>query len=113
MKKYTFCKNDGSIKKSYIEMCKYLVDGRIQHQTITVGRHDEIIDEYDCYITKAINLPARIQRQYIKNIHEICSNFDVMTKEWVYPDLQVELHGEDVDELLQVLTDLLRGNSLF
>lgn len=104
---YTFCKKDGTIKKNYIGMCKYLITAKMQHHEITVGRHNEIVDEYDCYTTPTLYLCAEAQRRYIKNIHNICSNFDVNIHEWVYPDLSIDLLGDNVENMLEILKTLL------
>lgn len=110
MKKYSFCKKNGQIKQFYIPICKYITSAKISDHVITVGRHDDVIDRYNCYTTPRLELSASNRRNYVIKIQEICSNFGVTTKEWhSYRDLSVELHGENVKEMINKLRKLLEG----
>lgn len=105
--KYTFCRKDQTIKQYYIPVCKYIVKAKITTHEITVGRSDTVIKKYSCYTTPNIILSSRKQSNYITKIREICSNFNVITKEWLYPDLSVELYGENVKNMIDILNDFL------
>lgn len=110
MKKYSFCKKNGQIKQFYIPICEYITSAKISDHVITVGRHDDVVDKYDCYTTPRIELSASDRRNYVTKIQEICLNFGITTKEWYScRDLSVELHGENVKEIIEKLRDLLEG----
>ena len=52
-------------------------------------------------------LYAKDKCSYVAKIKDICSNFDITTKEWYsYMDLTVELHGK-VEEMIKELNNLL------
>ena len=105
---YTFCKKNGQIKHFYIPICEYIIQATIQEHRVLIGRYDNTIDEYKCYTTPRLKLSSSEQRSYKSKIDEICSNFMVDTKYWYgYKDLSVELHGENVEEMLMSLTQLL------
>lgn len=108
MKKYSFCKKNGQIKKFYIPICKYIISANISDHIITVGRYDDVVDRYSCYTTPRIELSACNKQNYISKIQEICSNFEIITKEWYsHNDLTVELHGENVKGMLDELRELI------
>jgi len=110
MKKYSFCKKNGQIKQFYIPICEYITSVKIDNHVVTVGRHDDVVDEYKCYTTPRIELSTSNRRNYVAKIQEICSNFGITTKEWYsYSDLSVELHGENVREMVDKLRELLEG----
>lgn len=114
MKKYSFCKKNGQIKQFYAPICKYITLANIDDHVVTVGRNDEFIDRYDCYTTPRITLSTSDRRNYVIKIQEICSNFDVTTKEWYScRDLSVELHGENVKQMIEELTVLMGGELPF
>lgn len=104
---YTFCKKDGTLKQNYIRVCEYLVKGKVEKHDISIGRSDEVIEAYNCYTTPRIKLYAKDKCSYVAKIKDICSNFDITTKEWYsYMDLTVELH-EKVEEMIKELNNLL------
>lgn len=108
MKRYSFCKKNGQIKQFYIPICEYIASAKIDNHVVTVGRHDDVVDKYECHTTPRIELSASDRRNYVIKIKEICSNFTVTTKEWYsYHDLSVELHGENVSEMIGKLRELL------
>ena len=110
MKKYSFCKKNGQIKQFYIPICKYIVSAKIDNHVVTVGRHDDVIDRYKCYTTPRITLSAPNIRNYVTKIKEVCSNYDITTREWYSCcDLSVELYGENVKEMIEELMCLLEG----
>lgn len=110
MKKYSFFKKNGQIKKFYIPICEYIVSAKIDNHFVTVGHHDDVVDKYECYTTPRIELSSNDRRNYVIKIQEICSNFAVTTKEWYsHHDLSVEFHGENVNEMIDKLKELLEG----
>lgn len=110
MEKYSFCKKDGKIKQFYIPICEYIISAKICEHIVTIGRHDDVVDKYECYTTPRIELSASNRRNYVVKIQEICSNFSITTKEWYsYRDLSVEFHGENVKEMIGKLRELLEG----
>lgn len=110
MKRYSFCKKNGQIKQFYFPICEYITYADIDNHVVTVGRHDDVVDKYECYTTPRIELSTSDRRNYVIKIKEICSNFGVTTKEWYScRDLSVELHGENVEEMIKELRDLLEG----
>ena len=110
MKRYSFCKKNGQIKQFHIPICEYITYADIDNHVVTVGRHDDLVNKYECYTTPRIELSTNDRRNYVIKIKEICSNFGVTTKEWYsYRDLSVELHGENVEEMIKELRDLLEG----
>lgn len=110
MKKYSFCKKNGQIKQFYIPICEYITSAKITDHVVTVGRHDDVVDRYNCYTTSRIELSASDRRNYVSKIREICTNFGITTNEWYsYRDLSVELHGENVKEMIDELRGLLEG----
>lgn len=110
MKKYSFCKKNGQIKQFYIPICEYITSAKISDHVITIGRYEDIVDRYNCYTTPRLKLSASNRRNYVIKTQEVCSNFGVNTKEWYScNDLSVELHGENVKEMIEELRDLLEG----
>lgn len=108
MKKiYSFCKKNKTLKKYYIPICEYLTQANIQEHEIVIGRHDEVVDKYTCYTTPCLYLYTKEKLSYLSKIKEICNEFDVLTKEWVCPDFSVELHGDNVELMLNTLNVLL------
>lgn len=107
-KNYTFCKQDGTLKHYYIPICEYIIEAKMQKHEIMIGRYEDIVDVYECYTTPRREFFAKDRRSYESKIKEICSNFDVTTKYWYsYRDLSTELHGENVLEMIKILTELL------
>lgn len=108
MKKYSFCKKNGSIKKFYIPVCEYITNSQYRKHELTHCGRDEVIGVYWSYATPYKQFSCSCDKyNYIRKIKEICSNFDVETKEWVYPDLTVELHGKNVNKMIDELKKLL------
>ena len=107
---YTFCRNDGHIKQYYIPICDYIVKAERKEHEIMMGRSEDIIEKYTCFTTPRIALNEKDRRSYVSKIREICSCFDVTTREWYsYNELSVELHGEGLSAMLLELKNLLGG----
>ena len=107
---YTFCKKDGTIKKHYIDVCQYIIKAQMQNHEVIVGRYDKVINSYSCYTTSRKELCAKDKRSYKNKIKEICSNFNIKTKEWYSCNsLLVELHGNNVEQMINELKNLLGG----
>lgn len=111
MKKYTFCKKNGEIKKRYIFACKCIVDAKIEKHEIVVGRHDDKIDEYECYSIRCKHIRnIREKGVLLVKIKEICENFDVEIKDWLYPDFSIDFHGDNVANMISSISYLLEVN---
>ena len=111
-KNLTFCKTDGQIKQYYVPICEYIVKAERKEHELMIGRSEDIVEKYTCFTTPRIVLNAKDRRLYIAKIQEICSCFDVTTREWYSGnELSVELHGESLLTMLLELKNLLGGVS--
>lgn len=109
-KKYTFCNRDGSLKKSYIPICEYILEAKTQKHEIYIGRSETIMNSYECFTTPSRKFYAKEKEIYKEKIKEVCSNFDITTNEWYsYMSMCVELHGDNVRSMFDELSLLLGG----
>lgn len=102
-----FLKKDGTVKKNYQKAINYILSAKMEHHTITVGRHDDVIDEYDCYTTINKIFYSREKEDMRKKVREICLEYVVMTKEWYsHMDMSINFHGnnDDVERMLNELS---------
>lgn len=109
-RKLTFCKSDGQIKQYYMPICNYIVKAERKEHEIMIGRSDKIVEKYTCFTTPRIILSAKDRHSYVEKIREICSCFDVTTREWYSGnELIVELHGENLLTMFFELKNMLGG----
>lgn len=109
--KYTFCRNDRTIKKYYVPICEYIVNAQFKTREITIRRGSEIIDTYSCYVSTNCDMSTRDIRNYTSKIHEVCIAFDVQTKYWYsIGQLTTEFFGENVEKMIEELKLLLGGD---
>lgn len=82
MEKYSFVKKDGTIKKNYIDVCKDILTAKMQHHIITVGRYNDVVEEYDSYTFTKDDLLQPKRRQYENKVKEIVNYFGEMNHTW-------------------------------
>ena len=81
----------------------------MEHE-IMIGRSDIVVEKYTCFTTPRIVLNTKDRRSYVTKIREVCSCFDVTTREWYSGnELSVELHGEGLLTMFLELKNLLGG----
>lgn len=104
---YCFLKKDGSIKKNYLEVVDYLLTAKMRHQEIMYGRHDDIVEEYDCYETDHRNYHQPKRSQIETKVRDICSNFSCTIRPWYsLTTISIELHGDNVESMLDKLKNI-------
>lgn len=111
MNDYTFCKKDGTIKKCYIDICEQITKAVVECHEIRMGRSDDIIDVYDCYTIPRQSLSSRKRALFESKVCDVCKCFNVAIKPWYsYWDITIELHGENVERMIEELSYMLRGD---
>lgn len=111
---YSFCKKNGDIKKHYHFSCNQIVKAEMREHTIMVGRHDEVISQYECYTIPMIHLKTKERDNYVVKVREICSNFNIKIHEWYsFNDVEIHLFGDNVELMISELNLLLRRDSSF
>lgn len=109
MKKYSFVKNDGMIKKNYIDVCKDILASKIQHHVITVGRYNDIVEEYDSYSFIKDGLLQPKRRQYENKVKEIVNHFRKTNHTWRSGcNITFNFNGVDYDLMKIKLENLLK-----
>ena len=106
---YKFCTKDGVIKKKYIPICNYLLESKMKRHEVYFHREKIPHEIYECYTTPNVRLKSRDKERYYLRIKEICDDFNIKIKAWVYPDFFVELHGENITYMLNEISLLLGG----
>lgn len=108
---FTFCKKDGTIKKNYIDVCEQITKAKIEHHEIMKGRSENIVDEYDCYTTPRQSLPSKKRSRFEEKVRDVCKCFNVTIKSWYSCwDITIELHGKNVEQMIEELSSILRGD---
>lgn len=107
-----YLKKDGSIKKSYVQPCKLLINATKKHYEITYGRNDTIINEYDAYnITFDYYTSNKINKDYAKKISDICNTYGYSTRLWYsayrISELQIDINDLEINNLKSDLSSLL------
>lgn len=111
MDTFTFCKKDGAIKKSYIDVCEQITKAAIERYEIMRGRSENIIDVYDCYTIPRQSLSSKKRDRFESKIRDICKCFDVTIKSWYSGcDITIELHDGNVTQMIEELSSMLGGD---
>lgn len=111
MDTFTFCKKDGAIKKSYIDVCEQITKAAIERHEIMRGRNEEVVDTYDCYTIPRQSLPSKKRDSFESKVCDICKCFDITTKSWYSGwDITIELHGENVSQMISEVSSMLGGD---
>lgn len=102
---YCFQKKDGTVKKYYKEAIDYILTATVQKHEIMIGRSDEVINVYECYTTESKRFLEPKRSTIQSKIIEICAEFDCYTKTWYsgYQEISLELHGDNVEFMLNKL----------
>lgn len=108
---YCFLTKTGKLRKNYLEVCQYILTSKMDHHIITVGRYDDVVDEYDCYTTGHKKLYAKERRSFEEKILSICKEFNINPHFWYsYLDISVDFRGEikDVEFMLKELKKYIK-----
>lgn len=110
MIKYSFCEKDGKLKSDYINICEDILDSaEITHHVVTVGRHDDIIEEYDSYSFKVTFSSKSLRNDYEDKMKEITNYFGEMKHIWhSYNDIEFDFCGVDFETMRIELYKLLK-----
>lgn len=110
MNTFSFCKKDGTIKKYYIDVCEQITKARIEHHEIMRGQSEDVVDEYDCFTIPRQSLSSKKRNRFESKVCDICKCFDVTIKTWYSCwDITIELHGENITQMIEELSSMLRG----
>lgn len=79
-----FKKTDGTIKQYYIVPCEYILSAHKRYYEISIGRRNDIIDEYWAYEVKVDCHKKKNRDNITKKICEICNYYNLQTRIWYY-----------------------------
>ena len=106
-----FTKNDGTIKKFYIEPCKLILQAKPHITNVTKGRSDDICYSYECYQINMPNNIKRSQRRSIQNkITEICNEFGYKVTCWYSLNgvSAIDIIEDDINKMINVISDAFK-----
>lgn len=109
MSKYTFCETDGKIKSDYINICEDIIDSTtITHHIVTIGRHDDIVEEYDSYSFTVHFSSKSLKNDYENKVKEIVNYFGKIKHTWYsYNSIEFDFYGVDFQRMKNELINLL------
>lgn len=108
---YCFLTKNGQLRKNYIKAFNYILTATMHHSQIIQGKHEEIVDEYDCYTTKIEDFALRDKDAMESKVKNICDEFKIKTHPWYSGNLglRIEFHGDNVEFMLNELKKYLNN----
>lgn len=109
MSKYTFCETNGKLKHDYINICEDIIDSAtITHHIITVGRHDDVVEEYNSYSFTVNFISKSLKNDYENKVKEIANYFGEIKHMWhSYNSIEFDFYGIDFQKMKHELIKLL------
>lgn len=89
-------KKDGTLKHIYINIIPFIEKAKPHHATITVGRKDTVIEEYDCY---TFDIPKN-RYLYLRNLLE---ELNIWYRPWFNISNTVTVHVNNIEEVLDIV----------
>ena len=105
-----FRKKDGTLKQYYIIPCEYILSAYRRHYEISVGRRNDIIEEYWAYEVKVDCNKKKNRDNITKKICDICNYYNLQKNIWYSCDqncIEIRMSDDDFKDFAYKIRKLL------